>query len=590
MSIVEQTADPQELVTKLSRYLKPYWKDALLAPLLMVVEVTADLLQPTFLARIIDTGVASGDLAYVLRTGLAMIGIVLVGALGGIGCTITASRASMSFAADVRRDAYRRVQSLSFARQDTFSTSSLVTRLTNDIVQVQTLVLMMLRILVRAPLLCIGGIALAIILSPRLSLVLVVALPLLIAVMLLLARRGFPLFARVQSSLDRVNAVMQENLSAVRVVKAFVRGARERERFSTANDGLRDSTITAQRALAGLNPLTMLIMNLSVVAVLWLGGIQVHTEGVGVGKLLAFINYLMQIMSSLAMVAFMLLSVSRATASAARLREILDAPLDIQSPPEADMRPAREGNVAFEHVSFRFEEATGEPVLSDVSLSVASGQTIAILGSTGAGKSTLVSLIPRFHDVTAGRVLVDGRDVRQYDLTVLRAGIGMVLQDSLLFTGTIRQNICWGRADATEEEILRAARDAQAHEFVHRFPDGYDTVLGQGGVNLSGGQKQRLAIARALVRSPAILILDDSTSAIDMATEARLQAALRQRSPRCTCLIIAQRISSVMDADAIVVLENGRVDAMGTHAQLLNSSVVYREICASQLGEEAVRG
>ena len=580
---------------KLFRYLKPYWRDALVAPLLMIVEVTSDLLQPTFLARIVDRGVANGDLPFVLRTGLEMIGVVLVGALGGIGCTITASRASMRFAADLRRDAYRRIQSLSFARQDAFSTSSLVTRLTNDVVQMQNLVLMMLRVLVRAPLLCLGGIALAVALNPRLSLVLVVALPLLIGVMLIVVRRGFPLFATVQEKLDRVNAVMQENLSGVRVVKAFVRAPRERERFGAANDALRDSTVRAQRSLALTNPLMMLVMNLSVVAVIWFGGIQVHVLGIGVGQLMAFVNYLIQIMSSFAMVAFMLLSVSRAFASARRLNEVLDAPIDIADAARADAarageRPIRDGGVVFDRVSFRYEESAGDPVLSEVSLRAEPGETVAILGSTGSGKSTLVGLIPRFHEATAGRVLVDGHDVSSYRLEALRGSIGVVLQDSILFTGTIRENIRWGKEDATEEEIIQAARDAQAHEFISGFPDGYDTVLGQGGVNLSGGQKQRLAIARALVRQPAVLILDDSTSAVDMGTEARIQAALRSRPRRCTCFVIAQRISTVMDADRIVVLENGRVDAMGTHQELLERSAVYREICASQLGEEAAGG
>jgi ATP-binding cassette, subfamily B, multidrug efflux pump len=572
---------------KLSRYLRPYWRDAMLAPLLMVVEVAADLMQPTFLARIVDTGIANGDVPLIVRTGLEMIGIVLIGALGGVGCTITASRASMCFAADLRRDAYRRVQELSVERQDSFSTSSLVTRLTNDIVQVQTMVLMMLRILVRAPLLCAGGIVLAVALNPRLSPVLVVGLPLLSLALLVVIRRGFPLFAKVQQRLDRVNAVMQENLSGVRVVKAFVRAARERERFGAANDGLRDATVTAQRALALTSPLMTLVMNLSVAAVIWFGGLQVRVGETGVGQLMAFVNYLMQIMSSLTMVAFMLLSVSRASASAKRLREVLEAPVDISDAPQAAPRPVRSGRVVFDEVSFRYSGAAGEPVLQEVSLVAEPGETVAILGSTGSGKSTLVSLIPRFHDVSRGRVLVDDVDVRDYRLSALRWGIGFVLQDSLLFTGTIRDNIRWGREEATEQEIVSAATTAQAHEFVTRFPDGYDTVLGQGGVNLSGGQRQRLAIARALVRRPAILILDDSTSAVDMGTEARIQAGLRTPSYRCTCFVIAQRISSVMDADRIVVLENGRVDAMGTHRELLVRSAVYREICASQLGEEA---
>jgi ATP-binding cassette, subfamily B, multidrug efflux pump len=575
---------------KLTRYLKPYWKEAVLAPLLMVVEVVSDLLQPTFLARIVDTGVATGDVAYILTCGLEMVGIVCIGALGGIGCNIFASRASMNYAADLRRDAYRRVQALSFERQDTFATSSLVTRLTNDVVQLQSLVQMLLRSLVRSPLLFIGGIAMAVTLNPRLSLTLVVILPLLIVVTLFIVRRGFPLFTAVQERLDRVNAVMEENLAGVRVVKAFVRAPREQERFAGANTGLRDATVHALRTLALAFPSMMLIMNLGTVAVIWFGGVQVHTEHAGVGQLLAFINYLIQIMSSLTMVAFTLMSISRATASAKRLREVLDAPVDISGAPGAAAGRVLRGRVVFENAGFHYRSAAGEPVIRGVSLTAEPGQTVAILGSTGSGKSTLVSLIGRFHDATAGRVLVDDRDVRDYRLEDLRGSIGMVLQDSTLFTGTIRENIRWGREDAAEEQIVEAARAAQAHDFISRFPDGYDTVLGQGGVNLSGGQKQRLSIARALVRRPAILILDDSTSAVDMGTEARIQAALRSGAWRCTVFIIAQRISSVMDADSIVVLEDGRVDAIGTHAELLKAGGVYREICDSQLGEEASHG
>ena len=574
---------------KLARYLKPYWKDAVLAPLLMVIEVVADLMQPRFLAQIIDRGVAAGDLGYVLRTGLTMIAVVLVGAGGGIGCTVFASRASMFFAADLRRDAYRKVQSLSFARQEQFSTSSLVTRLTNDVVQLQNLVLTMLRIMVRAPLLFLGGIVMAVTLNARLSVILLVSLPLVAVGLVIVIRRGFPLFVTVQDRLDRVNAVMQENLSGVRVVKAYVRAGRERERFAKANDGLRDASVYAVRALALTNPLMMFVMNASVVAVLWFGGVQVHAGEGGVGQLMAFINYLTQVLSSLTMVAFMLLSVSRASASARRLDEVLDAPVDIRDPPKAKGHRVGAGRVEFQDVSFRYEGAGGDPVLQGVSFPAEPGQTVAILGSTGSGKSTLVGLVPRFHDVTGGRVLVDGVDVREYTLETLRRSIGMVMQDTILFTGTIRENLLWGRDDATDDDIVAAAKAAQAHEFVSRLPEGYATVLGQRGVNLSGGQKQRLAIARALLRDPAVLILDDSTSSVDMGTEALIQAALRRRKRRATCLVIAQRVSSVMDADSIVVLEGGRVESVGRHRELLRSSTVYRDICASQLGEEATR-
>jgi ATP-binding cassette subfamily B multidrug efflux pump len=572
---------------RLFKYLKPYWKAAILAPLLMCVEVAADLMQPTLMARIVDAGIGRGDIGFILRTGVTMIVVVLFGAVGGIGCTVYATRAALCFATDLRRDLFRKVQGFSFANLDRFAVSSLVTRLTNDVVQLQNLVLAMLRILVRSPLLCLGGIVMAVAINPRLSMILLVAVPVLLAGLLLLIRKGFPLFTEVQKRLDRVNAVMQENLSGIRVVKASVREEHEERRFAAANDSLRDATVAASRMLALTSPLSMAIMNASVVAVLWFGGTRVPSGGITVGQIMAFINYMVQILFSLMMVTFLLVGVSRAKASSDRVREVLETGIDILDPPGAARTAVAEGRVVFERVAFRYREAGGEPLLRGVSFSADPGETVAILGSTGSGKSSLVNLIPRFYDATEGRVLVGGRDVREYRLEDLRAAIGVVPQDPILFSGTVRENLRWGRADATDAEIEEAARSAQAHDFIMGFPQGYGTVLGQRGVNLSGGQRQRLAIARALVRRPRILILDDSTSAVDAGTESRIQKALRETLKETTRLLIAQRISSVIDADRIVILENGRVESTGTHRELLAKSPVYADICRSQTGAEA---
>jgi len=572
---------------KLFNYLRPYWKAAVLAPLLMCVEVAADLAQPTLMAHIVDAGISGGDVGVIVRTGLLMIAVVLIGAVGGIGCTVYATRAALCFAADLRRDLFRKVQGFSFANLDRFTTSSMVTRLTNDVVQMQNLVLTMLRILVRSPLLCLGGIAMAVAINARLSMILLVAIPVLLTGLLLLIRKGFPLFTEVQKRLDRVNAVMQENLSGIRVVKASVREEHEEGRFSKANDSLRDATVAASRMLALTSPLSMAIMNASVVAVLWFGGLLVPSGGIGVGQIMAYINYMTQILFSLMMVTFLLIGVSRAKASSDRIREVLETDIDILDASGAPRTSVADGSVVFDRVAFRYRDAGGEPLLSGISFAAQPGETVAILGSTGAGKSSLVNLIPRFYDATEGRILVGGKDVREYRLEDLRAAIGVVPQDPILFSGTIRDNLRWGRAEATDAEIEEAARSAQAHEFIMGFKEGYDTVLGQRGVNLSGGQKQRLAIARALVRRPRILILDDSTSAVDAGTESRIQKALRETLGGTTRFLIAQRISSVIDADRIVILENGRVESTGTHRELLERSPVYADICRSQTGSEA---
>ena len=575
----------QTEMKKLLSYLKPYWKAALLAPILMLIEVICDLSQPTLLASIVDNGVAKSNLPYILNTGVLMLGIALIGMAGGMGCSVASSIASQNFGASLRSAVFKKIQLLSPLNIDRFKTSSLVTRLTNDITQLQTVVLMSLRIMVRAPLLFIGGIIMAVSLNARLALILTVSIPLLAAVIYYRMKKSTPLFSYMQEKLDRVNAVIRENLSGIRLIKAFVRADHEKKRFATANDELMYATLRAFNLVITMMPIVMLIMNFSIVAVLWFGGWDIDRGNMEVGEIIAFVNYITQILFSLMMIGNILLFVSRASASAERVNEVLDTDIDIKNADNPDFTPLSSGEVAFENVSFGYSGDKNQLVLKEISFHAPSGKTIAILGSTGSGKSTLVNLIPRFYDVTSGQVTVDKRDVRSMDLATLRSGMGIVPQDTILFSGTIKDNIRWGKEDATDEEIIEAARVARAHEFIMSFPEGYDTQLGQRGVNLSGGQKQRIAIARAIIKKPPILILDDSTSAVDVVTEQRIQKALKEFIRGSTIFIIAQRISSVMDADKILVLNEGRIEAEGTHEELLKSSPLYQDIYNSQLGE-----
>lgn len=572
----------------LFKYLKPYWMATLLAPLFMFVEVTSDLLQPTLMARIVDEGIANGNMPFIITTGLQMVGIALMGLLGGLGCIAASSYAGVNMGTDLRSAVYKKIQQFSFANLDRFKAASLITRLTNDIVQVQMVVLMSLRMLVRAPLLCVGGLVMALSINPRLSLIFGITIPLLIVSHALIMKKSFPLFAVVQQKLDRVNAVIRENLIGVRVVKAFARMELENARFGTANEDLAEIAVRASRLIVLIMPLMMLIMNLSIVAVIWFGGIQVKRGDFQVGQVMAFINYMTIILFSLLMVGYILMMFSRAKASADRINEVLETEVDIKDVADASDAPIRNGSIAFENVTFKYKGDSGEPVLKNVSFSVAPGERVAILGETGSGKSTLVNLIPRLYDVTEGRVLVDGRDVRSIKLKTLREGIGIVPQESMLFSGTIKDNLRWGKKDATDDEVIAAAKAAQAHDFIMSFKDGYETHLGQRGVNISGGQKQRLAIARALVKRPPVLILDDSTSAVDAETEVKIHQALRMFLRDTTMIIITQRISPIMDADKILLLERGKIVAKGTHEELLRTSPVYRDICRSQLGEEEV--
>ncbi|MFS0724159.1 ABC transporter ATP-binding protein [Paenibacillus sp. 1P07SE] len=573
-------------IWRLRSFLKPYRLAVILAPLLMVMEVCMDLLQPRLMASIIDQGVMTGDLGHIWRTGLWMSLVALVGLVGGIGCTVYSTRAAQGFAADLRVRLFDKVQTFSFDNLDRFSSGSLVTRLTGDVVQMQNMVQMVLRMLVRSPGLAIGSIIMAILISPRLALIFAVIIPIVIVILIVISRRVIPIFGVVQQKLDAINTVLQENLSGIRVVKAFVRAAFEKLRFGKANDDHLEVALKAARTIAINMPLMMLVLNFSVVAALWYGGAQTREGSLPVGDLIAFVNYLTHLLFSLLSVGMMLVAISRAAASAVRIEEVIDTQPAITGPAETGRPAIGEGGIIFEGVSFAYGAASDEYALRDISFAVKPGQTVGILGATGAGKSSLVSLIPRLYDPTSGRVLLDGTDVRDITTKELRTQVGVVLQQAILFTGSIRDNIRYGMPAASDEEVEAAARAAQAHDFIAALPEGYDTQLGQRGVNLSGGQKQRISIARALLLRPAILIMDDSTSAVDLQTEARIQRSLRELMAKSTTLVIAQRIASVIDADQIIVLEHGAVHAIGTHDELMASSSVYREICQSQLRKE----
>lgn len=569
---------------KILTYLKPYRRTAILAPLLMFIEVIMDLLQPTLLSRIVDNGINAGNIDYIIKTGIIMISVAFIGGLGGFGCIISSTITSQNFATDLRSDLFKKIQSFSFSNLDKFKTGSLITRLTNDVTQVQNIVLMSLRIMVRAPLLFIGGIIMAMSINLKLTLILIISIPILIISVSLIIKKGFPLFTLVQEKIDRVNTVMRENLAGIRVVKAFVREEKEKARFHNANLELTETMINASKLISSTMPVMMLIMNLSIVAVLWFGGLQINAGAMKEGQLIAFINYLTQILFSLLMIAFILMMVSRAKISAERIIEVLETEVDIKDAETARDIEITRGEVIFENVSFQYTGAKGDAVLKNISFKAESGQTVAILGGTGSGKTTLVSLIPRLYDVSSGRILIDHQDIRNYKLNALRKGIGVVLQKSVLFSGTIRDNLKWGNKNVSDEKMIAACKAACAHDFIMSFPEQYDTLLGQGGVNLSGGQKQRLSIARALIKEPKILILDDSTSAVDMETESKIQKALKEMKGT-TIFIIAQKISSVMNADKIIVLEDGEIVAEGRHEELLKTSPIYQDIYHSQIRE-----
>ena len=571
---------------KLLRYLKgSAILYAILAPLFMLVEVSMDLMLPTMLSNIIDIGITNGDTTYVWMTGAKMIGFAVIGLIGGVGCSIFSTIAAVNLGQNLRDGLFATIQSLSFLELDHFKTSSLITRLTNDITQIQTMVMMGLRILVRAPLLCIGGILMAYRLSSDLSGIFVITIPVILIFVAIVMSRSFPLFKSMQEKIDKVNNVMRENLLGVRVIKAFTIEHKQKDRFNEANDDLMNQSIRAQKLMIILNPVVMLLVNFSIVAVLWYGGFLVQAGVLETGKIMAFINYLTQIMMSLMMVIMISMNFSRAKASADRINEVLMTESSIQDSKSPEV--IDQYDIEFKDVSFKYHDHS-EEVLTDLSFKIKQGDRVGIIGGTGAGKSSLVQLIPRLYDVSSGEVLIGGRNVKEVSLHELRDKIGVVLKESILFSGTIESNIKFGYHDATDEELDQAARDAQAMEFIQLKESGYQTEVEQRGKNLSGGQKQRVSIARTLIRKPKILILDDSSSALDMATERQLQEAIKEQMTGSTVIMIAQRISAVMDANQIIVLDQGHISGIGTHEELLKTNEIYRSIAISQLGEEAV--
>ena len=565
-------------------YLRPYTKEAVLAVVFLSLVVATELVIPRLVQVIIDEGVGKRDMPVIVRTSLLMIGASILSALFMVANTIFAIKASRGFEADLREATYRKIQTFSFGNLDDFTTGQLLTRLTSDLNQVRLIITMSLRMFIRMPLTFIGSITLMYAMNPQLSLIMVVLLPVTLVLVTVFVRVTQPLFTRVQERLDYLNQFMQENLTGIRVVKAFVRRDYEGQRFEKANEELYGTSLKVNRLLSVFMPLTTGLLNLGTVAVLYFGGLQVFNGVASVGQIIAFINYLSRTMFSVIILSSMAGQLSAAEASATRINQVLDEVPEVHEMPEAVELEDLRGQVVFEDVSFTYGNDGGAPVLSGISLKAEPGETVAILGATGSGKSTLVNLIPRFYDVTGGRVTIGGVDVRDADIKKLRSNVGISLQESILFSGTIRENIRYGRPDATDEEVVTVAKAAQAHDFIMEFPEGYDTMVGQRGVNLSGGQKQRISIARALLVNPRILILDDSTSAVDVETEIKIEETLKSIMKDKVSFVIAQRISTVLKADKILVLENGKIATEGNHSQLMETSPIYREIYDSQLG------
>ena len=568
------------------KYIKPYLPYFIIGPFCMIVEVVGEVVLPKLLSSVIDGGRA-GTLTVSGSIGIlfAMIGVALLMMGGGVGGAYFGAKASVNFATDLRADAYRSVERYSFANIDKFSTGSLVTRMTNDVTQVQNFVNMLLRMALRAPGMLIAALIMSITLKPSLAVVFAVTIPIMLLSILGIILIGFRRFTQLQTKIDTLNSTVQENITNVRVVKSFVREAQETEKFSRANRNLKEAGMAAMRVMIFMEPVTTFIMYATTIVVLWFGSGFVLDGGMSVGDLSAFVVYVNQILMSIMMVTMLLMTSSRAIASAKRIRQVIDEVPDIDDANAAEPdRLVEKRSVEFRDVSFRYYKNRDEYVLKHISLSVAPGSTVGIIGSTGCGKSTLVSMVCRLYDPEEGEVLVDGVNVKDYSLTHLRDGVGMVLQKNTLFSGTIAENLRWGNESATDEEVRLAATQAQADKFVSSFPKGYDTMIEQGGTNVSGGQKQRLCIARALLKHPKVLILDDSTSAVDTATERQIRAALTESFAGTTKIIIAQRISSVMEADQIAVMNEGEIVAVGTHEELLESSPEYREIYESQMG------
>ncbi len=565
---------------RLLSYMKKYTVYAILCPLLMILEVVADVVEPYLMSRIVDIGIANRDIGYILRTGSLMVVVALLGMTFGIISAHTGARAGYGFAAEVRKAAFEKIQSFSFANLDQFTVSSLITRITNDCNILGQVAMMSLRLAIRAPFLMLMALIMSFTINASLARVFMVAIPLTALSIIMIIKKAGPLFRKLQSRVDRVNAVIQENLTGIRVVKSFNRQKFEEEKFKERNDNLRDTALRAVSTVIFLFPILNLVIYSTIMAVLWFGGKQLMVGNMGSGELISFITYITQVLISLMLISMFFMQLLRGIASGGRILEVLNTESEIKSPINA-VEEIEDGSITFENVSFIYP-GSREKVLKDINFHVDSGETLGIIGSTGSSKTSLVQLIPRLYDVTEGAVIVGGRDVRDYDLVALRDQVAFVLQKNTLFSGTLRENMKWGNENATDEEIIEALKKAQAWEFVSKYEDGLDHWVEQGGSNFSGGQKQRLCIARALVKSPKIIILDDSTSAVDVATDAKIQKAFKEELREVTKIIIAQRISSIQNADRIIVMHEGRIESIGDHDTLMNTSPIYREIYESQ--------
>lgn len=570
---------------KLFRFLKPYKRYVAMVLILLFLQSMAELYLPTLMSDIVDTGIVKGDTDYILRIG----GFMLLVAFGSAICVILSSflssKVATAFGRDIRKEVFVKGERFSLHEFDKIGTSSMITRTTNDVTQIQQVTIMIMRMMVSAPIMAIGGIIMALSKDKKLSLVLAVAIPLLGLVIFLVAKKAVPLFKVMQKKVDKINLVLRENLIGIRVIRAFNRIEDEKERFEEASYDFTTTAIKVNKMMSVVMPAMMIIMNFTSIAIIWFGGLRIDTGDIQVGDMMAFLQYAMQIMFSFLMVAIMFVMIPRAEASAVRINEVLDIDPEITDTKNPKNTDGRKGYVEFKDVTFSYPGAE-QPAIKDISFSVNPGETTAIIGGTGSGKSTLINLIPRFYDIQSGNILVDGVNIREMSQENLRKKIGFVPQKAVLFTGTISENIKYGKEDATEDEIKHAAEVSQASEFVNNMKEGYDAVIAQGGNNVSGGQKQRLSIARALIRRPEIYIFDDSFSALDFKTDAKLRGALKGETKESTVIIVAQRVSTVMDADRIIVLDEGRIAGIGTHRELLKSCEVYKEIVSSQLSEE----
>ncbi|OKP70088.1 ATP-binding protein [Paenibacillus sp. P3E] len=574
---------------KIAVFLKPYRKEVTLGPIFKLLEAILELLLPTIVALIVNNGIGRHDSAYVYRMGGLMVLMSLLGFGCSMVCQYYAARASQGFGTSLRNKMFKHISALSYAELDTFGTPSLINRITNDVNQLQLAVAMLIRLVIRAPFICIGAIIMSMILDFRLSLILLAATPVFGVILYFIITRSSPLYRKYQQKLDHLALVLSENLSGIRVIRAFARSRSEKQRFNAASEDLTATAIRVARISAWLGPMTTLVVNAAIIAILWAGGIHIDAGRLSQGEIIAFINYVTQILLALIVVSNLVIIFTKASSSANRVNEVLDTVASVADIGNQGLTPAEKQApaIAFEHVSFGYN-TTGELALHDISVTIQRGETVGLIGSTGSGKSTFVNLIPRFYDAVEGEIRVDGVSVKNYGLEELRSKIGIVPQKATLFSGTIADNIRWGRQDASHAELIAAASVAQADEFIQKLPEGLDTPVARGGLNLSGGQKQRLAIARAVVMRPQILILDDSASALDFATDAALRRALKESSGETTVLLVSQRVSTVRQADQIIVLDEGRIAGVGTHEALLQSCGVYQEICQSQLSSEEV--